>query len=509
MENNKLNTKSTAAESGGGETKESAWRRPEGASSLQELRYDGGVLNYEARADWIILHREEKPKAELFFVSYTAVSDEDRPVTFVFNGGPGASSVYLHLGAMGPKRIGTLENGLPLPPPHRLEDNAESWLHFTDLVFIDPVGTGFSRMIESPDKNAGAAEAKNGNTKSGQSSEYWQVKRDLESLGEAIRRYLNRFGRWESPVYIAGESYGGFRAAKLAKMLQQDYGVALSGALIISPALEFTLLDGSDYDVLMWLDSFPSMAAAAWVHGRSRKKREGEDLEAFRIRAAEFAVKELLPVLAVRDMYGEARMEKAFNSAADFLGLPREILRGKNGRVGIEYFVKNLLRDEGKHLGLYDASVAVTDPYPDRDSWVGPDPTLHHLERVFSAGINTQLRRTIGLETEREYDLLSEEVNKGWQVDIRKHALESQVGATDDLRYGMSLNPEMKVFITHGIFDLVTPYFAAERITRLMKLTAEQKKQLSLKLYTGGHMYYVRGGSRKEFYRDMKSFYTE
>ncbi len=498
MENDKLNKNST-------ETKDKEYRKPEGASAVLELRYDGGVLNYEARADWIVLRREEKPKAELFFISYTAVSDEKRPLTFVFNGGPGASSVYLHLGAMGPKRIGTRDNGLPLPPPHRLEDNPESWLHFTDLVFIDPVGTGFSRMIE---KSGGTSEGKDGDKKSEESSEYWQVKRDLESLGEAIRRYLNRFGRWESPIYIAGESYGGFRAAKLAKMVQQEYGVALSGALIISPALEFTLLDGSDYDVLMWLDSFPSMAAAAWVHGKSRKKREGEDLDTFRLRAAEFAVKGLLPALAAGDMYGESQMEKVFNGAADFLGLSREILRGKNGRVGIEYFVKNLLRAEGKHLGLYDASVAVTDPYPDRESWVGPDPTLHHLERVFSAGINTQLRGTIGLETEREYDLLSEEVNKGWKVDIRKHALESQVGATDDLRYGMSLNPDMKVFITHGIFDLVTPYFAAERITRLMKLTAEQKKQLILKLYTGGHMYYVRGESRKEFYRDMKSFYS-
>lgn len=500
----------------------SSWKKPAGSAILLELKKGAAAMHYQARADWIVLHKDEKPKAELFFIAYTAVTDDTdengesgdgvvRPLTFVFNGGPGASSVYLHLGAMGPKRIETKENGLPLPPPNRLVNNPESWLAFTDLVFIDPIGTGFSRMIdESQGEKDGDKDAKkqSGSANDGEKgSEYWQVKRDLEALGEGIRRYLNIHHRWESPIYIAGESYGGFRTAKLAKMAQQDYGIPLSGAIIISPALEFTLLDGSDYDVLMWIDSFPSMAAAAWVHGKSRKKRAGEELDAFRLRAAEFAVKELLPVLAAGDMYGSERKTRVLNLAADFLGLPRQLVQGKNGRVGIEYFVKNLLRQEGKQLGLYDAAVAVTDPYPDRDSWVGPDPTLHHLERVFSAGINTQLRTNIGLKTDREYDLLSEEVNKGWKVDTRNHALESQVGATDDLRYGMSLNPDMKVYITHGIFDLVTPYFAAERITRLMKLTEEQKKQLTLKHYTGGHMFYVRSESRRAFFRDMQQFY--
>ncbi|MFP4384558.1 MAG: S10 family peptidase [Spirochaetia bacterium] len=478
------------------------YQKPKGAQSVHEMKSDERTFGYQASAEWIVLHKQEKPKAEMFFVSYTADVEEVRPLTFVFNGGPGASSVYLHMGALGPRRIQCKDNGQPLQPPYPLINNPESWLKFTDLVFIDPIGTGFSRMIneENGDKKDEKAEKK-------EQSEYWKVKRDLESLGEFLRRYLSKFHRWESPIYIAGESYGGFRAAKLAKMAQQDYGIGLNGVIIISPALEFTLLDGSDYDVLPWLDSFPSMAAAAKVHGRTKKSSEPEDLKSFRVKAVDFAVKELLPVLAVGDLCGADRKIRVLNGAADFLGLPRQVVQAKNGRVGIDYFVKNLLRDQGLQLGLYDAAISVQDPYPDRDSWTGPDPTLHQLERVFAAGINTHIRKTVGLETDREYDLLSNTVNKNWQVDTRKHALESQVGATDDLRYGMSLNPDMKVFLTHGIFDLVTPYFAVERIRHLMKLTEEQKQKMTVKYYYGGHMFYTREETRRQFYNDMLGFY--
>jgi carboxypeptidase C (cathepsin A) len=485
--------------------KKADYEKPKGAQSVYELKTEDRTFGYQASADWIVLYKQEKPKAEMFFVSYTADVEETRPLTFVFNGGPGASSVYLHMGAIGPKRIRCKENGQPLRPPYPLIDNPESWLKFTDLVFIDPIGTGFSRMI---DEESGEKKKNEGSEKKEQ-SEYWKVQRDLESLGEFLRRYLSKYHRWESPLYIAGESYGGFRTAKLAKIAQQDYGVGLNGVIIISPALEFTLLDGSDYDVLHWLDSFPSMAAAAKVHGRTRKSTGEEDLTSFRNKAADFAMKELLPVLAAGDFYGVERKNKVLNKTADFLGLPRGTLQAKAGRVEIDYFVKNLLRDKGLQLGLYDAAVSVQDPYPDRDNWSGPDPTLHQLERVFAAGINAHIRRTIGLETDREYNLLSNTVNKNWQVDTRKHALQSQVGATDDLRYGMSLNPDMKVFLTHGIFDLVTPYFAAERIRHLMKLTEEQKKKMTVKYYYGGHMFYTREETRRQFYNDMIGFYQE
>ncbi len=479
--------------------------RPVAAKKSELLDIAGTRIEYTSKADWIILRKDEEPTAEMFCVSYIAKTDTERPITFVFNGGPGASSVYLHLGALGPRRIQCLENGQPTPPPYPLIDNPQSWLQFTDLVFIDPIGTGFSRMIKK--KPTEGKDEKSSEEK--KESEYWQVKRDLESLGEFIRRYLSTNHRWESQIYIAGESYGGFRAAKLAKMVQEAYGVPLSGTIIISPAMEFTLLDGSDYDVLMWVDVFPTMAVIAKEHGKSRKSREGEESKAYRERAAEFAIKQLLPVLAVGAMYGEKNRVNVLNQAADFIGIPREVMQVKNGRVTIEYFVKNLLRKEQLHIGLYDGCLTVADPYPGRENWSGPDPTLHQLERVFSAGINTQLRKHIGLDSDREYDLISLDVNKKWKVDTKEHALDSQVGATDDLRYGMSLNPDMKVYLTHGIYDLVTPWFSSERITHLMNLTDEQKAQMTVKYYIGGHMFYTREESRKEFFRDIRAFYQK
>lgn len=484
-----------------GQDKGTEYSAPKGATAQLESRVGSGNLFYEAEANWIVLRKEEKPSAEMFYIRYFLKEGGDRPLTFIFNGGPGASSAYLHVGAIGPRRVDFQAGGEALPPPHALVDNEETWLQFSDLVFIDPIGTGFSRMIREEKKE----EDKKAETK--KEVEYWQLKRDLESLGEFIRKFLSRFHRWESPIYIAGESYGGFRVAKLAKLLQESYGVGLAGAILISPALEFTLLDGSDYDVLMWLDSFPTMAGAAAYHGRARKLKEGEDQRAYMARAAEFALTELLPVLAGGDMVGADKKNRVLDAAADFIGLPRNVLRVKNGRVSIDYFVKNLLRDQGRHLGLYDASLSVADPYPDRDDWSGPDPTLHVVERIFASGINSQIRHAIGLDTERDYELMSEEVNTGWKVDTRNHALESQVGATDDLRYGMSLNPDMKVYITHGIYDLVTPYFATERISRLMKLDEGRRKMLTVKYYRGGHMFYTWRESRIQLFTDMKAFY--
>jgi len=493
-----------------------AYAAPQGSRSTHHLAQSGGGFDYEVEADWIILRKDEKPQAELFYTAYLAKEQGDRPLTFVFNGGPGASSVYLHLGAMGPRIVNFGAEGQTPAPPHRLVDNPHSWLQFTDLVFIDPVGTGFSRMI--PDDQKGAAAPAGGATpvsggESGNNGkkdvEYWGIQRDLESICEFCRRFLSQHHRWECPIYVAGESYGGFRAAKLAKMLQKDYGIGLNGVIIISPAMEFALLDSSDYDVLKWVDSFPTMAAAAASHGLARRRKPDESLADYAMRAGDFALYDLLPVLAAGDLCPQPKREKVLAAAADFVGLPREVLASKNGRVEIVWFAKNLLKAKGLVLGLYDASATVKDPYPDRQEWDSPDPTLHVPERLFAAGINSLLRHGFGLETSREYALLSHEVNTSWKVDVKRHALESQIGATDDLRYGMSLNPHMKVVISHGYFDLVTPFFTANRLASLMKLDNERKQQLRVKHYTGGHMYYTWQSSREEFFKDMQALYLE
>lgn len=479
------------------------YNKPDGSRKLFRFKIETKSVDYEAEADWIVLQKEEKPKAEMFYVRYflTEESSEQRPVTFIFNGGPGASSAYLHMGAMGPKRVDFTEEGLPLSPPYSLKENGESWLSFSDLVFIDPIGTGFSRMIGETETNEQKSDKKE--------VEYWQIKRDLESLGEFMQKFLSVNHRWGSPVFLSGESYGGFRVAKLVKMAQKEYGIGLAGAILISPAMEFSLLNYSDYDVLPWIDTFPTMAIAAALHNKSRKINKGESFSEYRKRAGDFALKELLPILAGGEMYPATARAKVLNMAADFIGLPRDIIKAKSGRITIDYFVKNLLRKEKKLLGLYDISQTETDPFPDRDNLEGPDPTLHTVSRVFTAGINTQIREQIGLKTERDYTLLSMEVNEAWKSDTKGDVFETVAGATDDLRYGMSLNSDMEVYISHGLYDLVTPSFSTDRLSALMKLTDDQKKKLTIKHYPGGHMFYAREKSRIAFFQDMKQFYLK
>lgn len=481
-------------------------QKPRGKTTEHTLKLDGKKLEYTATADWIVLTKNDKPRAEMFHIAYLK-RDEDsasRPVTFVFNGGPGASSAYLHVGALGPRRVVFDEDGKPQKPPAKLVDNAESWLAFTDLVFVDPIGTGFSRTIDEEEKEA---KAEAGGKPEEQSKEYYQLKRDLESLGEFVQKFLSANKRWDSPVFIAGESYGGFRVGKLAKLLQEGYGVGLNGAILISPALEWALLDPSDYDVLYWVDTFPTMALAADFHGKCRVPSESfEDLKA---KAEAFATGVLSNYLVQGERYPAEQVREVLVGVADFLGLEQGFVDRFHGRIPMERFCRELLNDTREVCGFYDATARAVDPFPDRDTHQAPDPTLFAIERVFSGGINTQIRQNLELKCDRDYLLLSMDVNESWKVDTRKHAFELQVGATDDLRYAMSLNPYMKVFVTHGFYDLVTPYFSSDRLVDLMKLTDSQRRALTVRHFRGGHMFYAWEESRIAFTAAMKAFFAD
>jgi carboxypeptidase C (cathepsin A) len=464
-------------------------------------------LDYSASAKWIVLRKKEKPSAEIFSVSYVAGGgDAGRPVTFVFNGGPGASSAYLHMGAAGPQRVAFPPDGtLPQMPP-RLVENEESWLVFTDLVFVDPVGTGFSRMIEDGKKD-GADDKK---PEDGvDPKEYFGYKRDLESLCEFMSRWLSSHGRWGSPVFIAGESYGGYRVGRLVRMLQETSGIGLSGAILISPALEFSTLASSDYDVLGWIDLLPTMAAAAAHHGRSRVFAAGTALDDVLSEAEAFATSEYAAFLTRGASMPAEERDRIVSRLADFVGLPVDMVARAEGRITIGVFARELLRDERKALGLYDATITVTDPFPDRDSFAGPDPTLSGISPAYTMAINRQLRSEIGVETEREYLLLSLEVNEAWKNDAPQHFFLPPVGATDDFRYGMALNPHMKAFITHGRYDLVTPYYASNRLRNLMRLDPEMAGRLTVRHFDGGHMFYAWEASRRDFTSAIASFVAD
>lgn len=478
------------------------YKPPKGKKSRHECQIDGEAFAYEARADWMVLRKDEKPRAEMFHVSYLRcdVDSEQRPLTFVFNGGPGASSAYLHVGALGPKRVAFNSDGTPPKPPVRLLDNAQSWLAFTDLVFIDPIGTGFSRTVPAEQGEDSKAAAPEDN------KEYYRLKRDLESLGEFIQKFLSREKRWDSPVFVAGESYGGFRVGKLAKLLQEGYGVGLNGAILISPALEWMLLDPSDYDVLHWVDLFPSLAMAARHHQRGRVKVD--DDEAFRAAVEQFAVNEYATCLVQGELLPAEAREAIYQRVADFLGLSLELVALHGARIPFHVFCRTLLRDRREVCGFYDATVTAVDPFPDRETHQAPDPTLYAIERVFAGGINTQLRKHLQLSTERDYALLSMDVNTAWKVDTNAHAFDRQVGATDDLRYALSLNPHMRLFITHGLYDLVTPYFSSNRLLEQMKLLPGQRQRITVKHFHGGHMFYAWETSRCAFFGAIGDFYA-
>ncbi|HET7368222.1 MAG TPA: hypothetical protein VFI83_07640 [Gaiella sp.] len=482
---------------------------PAGAETSATWTGGETPLAYTATARWFVLRKKDKPAAEIFSVAYVADTDEPRPLTFVFNGGPGASSAYLHLGAVGPKRVAFPADGsLPEMPP-RLVQNEASWLAFTDLVFVDPVGTGFSRVIDRSGKEKGAESDGKDKDDAVDPKEFFGQKRDLESLCEFMGRWLSASRRWGSPVFIAGESYGGYRVGRLVRMLQETAGIGLNGAILISPALEIGTLNPSDYEVLGWVDTLPTMALAAVHHGRSRAFPRGAAAEDVRREAEAFATTELASFLVRGAAIDPEAREQVLTRLADLVGLPAALVVRAEGRIPIATFARELLRDERRVVGLYDSTVTSIDPFPDRDPFAGPDPTLAGISPAYTMAVNQVLRAEIGVETEREYTLLSYEVNEAWKDDAAQHAFLPIVGATDDFRYGMALNPHMKAFVTHGRYDLVTPYYASDRLRNLMRLDPQMGDRLTVRHFDGGHMFYAWEESRRAFGEAIAAFVAD
>lgn len=481
------------------EKKPAPYELPKG--SRKDFRHETLNLSYEAVAEWIPLEENNRTAAEVFSCAYFLKGpNKKRPITFVFNGGPGASSAYLHIGALGPSRIVFLKDGQLPKAPSQLCENEQTWLAFTDLVFVDPVGTGFSKNVEN--EASGKAEKK---------PDFYSINKDIQSLCHFVSKFLSKFKRWDSPVFIAGESYGGYRVGRLARALQENSGVGLNGAIAISPALELNHLNFTDYDVVPWIQVYPSYVLSAQIHGLSQTYSVSIDRAQVLKEAESFAQTELAKVLIQGDALPAGERDQIFSKMSKDLGVSLDVIQTKFGRLPLEFFCRELLRSARKVIGLYDSSLTATDPFPDREKFEGADPTLFGIDRVFSGGINTQLRDVIGVDVEREYQLLNMEVFKGWKIESRSGSAFdlTDLGASDDLRYASTLNAHMKVFISHGYFDLVTPYFSSELLVRKMKLSPEQRANFRSKNYNGGHMFYTWESSRREFFEDAKSFYSE
>ena len=435
-----------------------------------------GKLAYTATAGTLAFFNESgEQSAGVFYTAYVAKdAGANRPLTFVFNGGPGAASAFLNLGLVGPRV-------LDLGPDARnfahavLRDNPDTWLRFTDLVLIDPIGTGWSRTVKPSD-------GKN----------FWNADSDAGATAKAIALYVDRNNRAASPKYLMGESYGGFRAAKTARALQREQGIAVNGIVMLSPFLEGWLTFGDDGSALRAALELPSLAAAELEHKNA--------FSAQALAAAEkFAMGDYLTTLAGPPPRGQAA-DAFYRRVAEVSGLPLDLAKQQRGFVSRAY-IKSLRPDQV--VSQYDASFAVDDPFPELRAAHNPDPILDGVARAYGGAFANYARNELGFKTEMTYQLLANDVTQHWDWGKGGRA---GADVESDLRVLLSFDPSFRVLIAHGYSDMVTPF--AETRYLLDHLPAfEPPGRVSLKLYRGGHMIYLVPASRVAFSNDAAAFY--
>jgi carboxypeptidase C (cathepsin A) len=448
------------------------------------IKLAGVDVPYTAKVGTLALRDGQgKELASIFYVAYTRdPQDTKRPVTFVFNGGPGAASAYLHLGAIGPKAVQVNAKGELQGPPSRLVANDASWLDFTDLVFVDPVGTGYSRVGEGKSEN-----------------DFWGVERDTETLADFIRLYLIDVSRMSSPVFLTGESYGGFRAATITRALQKTGGISPSGLVLVSPALEFALLHGEDYDPLPWALALPSYAAVNLekngVTGREALAGALQEVE-------RYALTDYLVALATGAAQGS---ETASETVARLTGLPVEVVRRNFARIPPSLFIKEFDRANGQVLSRYDGSISGPDPNP-ASSWPrGPDPVLDATIPLWTSAFVQYAREELGYKTEATYRLLNREVRSKWDFGTSP-TRQGYAGVLSDIQHARAANRALEVFIATGYTDLITPYLAPTYLVRQLT-PLEGASPITIEDYAGGHMLYLRPESRRALKVDVEAVY--
>jgi carboxypeptidase C (cathepsin A) len=451
------------------------------ADSVTEHSVDlpSGKLAYTATAGTFSLFDQSSERsAAIFYTAFTAKSDNPagRPVTFVFNGGPGAASAFLNLGLVGPRVAQFGMDGRD-GSNVRLIDNPDTWLAFTDLVLIDPIGTGWSRAAKPDGAKA-----------------FWGVDEDAQSMAKVIALYVAKNSRAASPKFILGESYGGFRAAKVARVLQNDQGIVPSGILMLSPLLEGAFVFGGDRFALGAALQLPSLAAG-------KLEREGKFSADALAQAEHFALTDYLTTLAGPPLQGDAA-KKFYARVAEMTGLSVDALAETRGFIRDDY-VKNLNVGDHKIVSHYDATFASDDPYPETPVARGPDPILDGVIRGYGSSFVGYARDELGFKTDMTYNLLASDISGRWDWE-RGHG---QPSVTDDLRVLLALTPSFRLLIAHGYSDMVTPYADSRYVLQhLPHFDGEERAEL--KLYRGGHMFYLDPASRKAFTADARTVYV-
>jgi carboxypeptidase C (cathepsin A) len=452
---------------------------PPTSVTRHDIVTDSGSISYTATAGTLSLYDQSGERvAAVFYIAYVADNPAaiKRPVTFVFNGGPGAASAYLHLGLAGP-RIAEFRAGRERPP--RLHDNPQTWLQFTDLVMIDPVGSGFSRAVKADGGNA-----------------FWGVARDAEALSKVIALWVADNHRADSPKYLLGESYGGFRAAKVARALRSNHGIAAAGITMVSPLMEGAFTFGGTRFALGAAMQIPSLAAA-------NLERKGAFTPERLAEAERFALGEYLTTLAGPPPRGDAA--RAFYArVAEITGIPLDVVTRTRGFIR-ENYVKNLRAAEGLIVSRYDATFTSPDPHPESATARGPDPLLDTVSRAYSGAMAVYVREELGYKTDMTYVLLSGDANNHW--DWGRGSGRDNASVDEDLRALLTLDPSFRLLVVHGYTDLVTPYSVSRYLLDHLP-DFPNPARAQLKIYRGGHMFYIDEDSRRSFTADARSFYA-
>src|SRR5581483_1322609 len=455
-----------------------ARRLPADVTTDQSVELSGRTLRFKAVAGSIPINNlEGKLQAEVAFIAYLRPdTGATRPLTFVFNGGPGASSAYMQLGALGPWRL-PLDNITPSSPT-TLVPNQETWLDFTDLVFVDPVGTGYSRFINQSDELR---------------KQFWSVGGDIDVLATFMRKWIEKNGRQASRKFIAGESYGGFRAPKLAGKLHEQ-GVAVSGLVMVSPVLDFGWRGNGRQSPFAWVVRLPSMAAAARDAGAPFDREALREVE-------RYAEGEYLQDL-LRGEHDEAAVDRISTRVAQLTGLDRTLVRRLAGRVDPRPFTRERGRDRGIVASMYDATVTGIDPDPNAANSHFDDPVLDGTRAPLSTAMTDLYARVLNWRVEEPYELLNNRVSSRWDWGGSRFTNE----IFDQLRASLAFDPHLRVLIAHGASDLVTPYFENQMIVDQMPAFASPDR-LKLAVYGGGHMFYSRDASRRALRDDAERLY--
>ena len=456
------------------------------------LRLGDTEIEYSARTGLIVMRAEteeegEKDKATLFFVAYTRKDSNpgQRPITFSFNGGPGSSSVWLHLGVLGPRRVDMGDAGNLLPPPYRLVDNEFSLLAYSDLVFIDPVGTGLSRPVPGEKED-----------------QFLDFKKDIELVGDFIRLFATRFRRWASPKFLIGESYGTTRAAGLAGYLQERHGMFLNGVILVSSILDFQtarFTDGNDLPYFLFL---PTYAATAWYHQRLDAKYQDMSLEDFLEEVVQFALGEYAAGLIQGDNLAQDQRARLVEQLANFTGLSKDYLDNTDLRINIMRFIKELRREDKLTIGRLDTRFTGVD----RDS-AGEssefDPSYAAIQGPYSTTFNDYLRSQLEFESDLPYEILSMKVNTKWSYQDHQNEF---VNVAETLRKAITTNPHLKVLVANGYFDLATPFQATRHTFSHLGLPPSLRGNISMTYYPAGHMMYVHADSLAALSADLGDF---